>query len=210
VLDGAGTERVCEVQDVGRDKVQLRVVQRNSAPLPPFRITLLQAVPKGKTIESIIQKATELGVHRLVPLLSDRAIPRLDNESVQQKTRKWQQVAVEAIKQCGSVWLPRIDSPITPESFLARQERFDLSLIASLQPGSRHAREHFREYQRKHGRKPESVCIWIGPEGDFTPEEISAIQQSGALPITLGQLVLRTDTATIYCLSILNHELQSD
>jgi 16S rRNA (uracil1498-N3)-methyltransferase len=209
VVDGAGTEMVCEAQHTARGMVQLLVAERNSVPASPFEITLLQAVPKGKIIESVIQKATELGVHRVVPLLSENATTRLNPESATQKVEKWQRVAIEAIKQCGSAWLPQVELPITPAGFLARREEFDLPLIASLQPGSRHARELFREFQARHGRKPNSVCIWVGPEGDFTPTELTTIQAAGALPITLGPRVLRTETAAIYCLSILNYELQS-
>lgn len=209
VLDGAGGELVCEVQDLERNKVQLLVAQRNSVPAPPSRITLLQALPKGKIIESIIQKATELGVCRVVPLLTQRVNTRLDENSAVQKIEKWRQVAIEAIKQCGSAWLPKIEPPLTPDEFLARQEKFDLPLIASLQSGSRQAREYFRDFQSTHGQKPESVCIWVGPEGDFAPAEVAAIQSAGALPITLGRLVLRSETAAVYCLCILNYELQA-
>ena len=84
---------------------------------------------------------------------------------------------------------------------------FDLSLVGSLQKERRHPRECFQEFQAKHGRLPQSVGVWIGPEGDFTLEELEAIQAAGALPISLGRLVLRVETAAIYCLSILNYEL---
>ena len=98
---------------------------------------------------------------------------------------------------------------MTIEQYLARKENFDLSLVGSLQKERRHPRECFREFQAKHGRLPQSVGVWIGPEGDFTPEELEAIQAAGALPISLGRLVLRVETAAIYCLSILNYELNS-
>ena len=185
------------------------MVQRNFIPALPCQITLLQAVPKGKIIESIIQKATELGVHRIVPLLSERVTTRLDAAGAAQKGAKWQLVAIEAIKQCGSPWLPRVEPPVAPDAFLARNETFELPLIASLQPGSRHAREYFRAFETEKKRRPQSVCIWIGPEGDFTPAEVAAITSAGALPITLGRLVLRSETAAVYCLSIIHHEVQS-
>jgi 16S rRNA (uracil1498-N3)-methyltransferase len=208
VLDGAGHEFLCEVRDCDRNTARLAVVERNSIPPLPYRITLLQAVPKGKLIESIIEKATELGVARLVPLLSERVLTHLYPQEAAQKAGKWRQTAIEAIKQCGSAWLPEIEAPVTPETFLARKERFDLPLIASLQPGSRHAREYFETFRSAHRRQPETVCVWVGPEGDFTPAEVDAIKSGGALPITLGRLVLRVETAAIYCLSILNYELQ--
>jgi 16S rRNA (uracil1498-N3)-methyltransferase len=79
-----------------------------------------------------------------------------------------------------------------------------------LQPDARHPREHFESFLATFQRRPASVCVWVGPEGDFTPAEMNVIRASGALPITLGPLVLRSDTAAIYCLSIINYELQSE
>jgi 16S rRNA (uracil1498-N3)-methyltransferase len=87
---------------------------------------------------------------------------------------------------------------------------FELALVGSLQKERRHPRECLNEFQAKHKRLPQSVGVWIGPEGDFTPEELSAIQASGAFPISLGRLVLRVETAAIYCLSILNYELNRE
>jgi 16S rRNA (uracil1498-N3)-methyltransferase len=210
VLDGAGAEFACTVRNYDRDKVELTVEQKDLVPPLPYRITLLQAVPKGRIIESIIQKATELGVWRIVPLLTERVTAHLDDKQARSKVEKWQLVAVEAVKQCGSAWLPRIEAPLTPGEFLGRNETFELPLIASLQPGSRNAREYVRAFQSQQERLPESACVWIGPEGDFTPEEVAAIRYSGALPISLGRLVLRVETAAIYCLSILNHELNRE
>jgi len=209
VLDGAGQELLCEALKPGPHSVQLAVVQRNTVPPLPCQITLLQAVPKGKIIEGIIQKATELGAHRIVPLLSDRVTARLDEESAADKAEKWRTTAIEAIKQCGSAWLPEVDAPVTPKEYLARGEKFELPLIASLQDDRRHPRDYFKTFQDEKGRLPKTVCVWVGPEGDFTPAEMSAAKSAGALPITLGRLVLRSETAAIYCLSILNYELQS-
>jgi 16S rRNA (uracil1498-N3)-methyltransferase len=166
-------------------------------------------VPKGKIIESIIQKATELGVARIVPLLTDRVVMELDEKHAGRKAEKWQQVAIEAIKQCGAGWLPKVESPVTPKEFLARKEAFELPLIASLQPGAQHPRTYFQKFESQHGRNPQSACVWIGPEGDFTPAEVAAIVSAGALPMTLGRLVLRVETAATYCLSVLNYEIQA-
>ena len=207
VLDGVGNEFLCAVETSSRHAVTLSVSLKNFTPPLPCSITLLQAVPRGKIIESIIQKAVELGARRIVPLLTERVVTQLDEEDAAVKREKWQQVAIEAIKQCGAAWLPQIEAPMTTERYLARKEKFDLSLVGSLQKERRHPRECFREFQAKHGRLPQSVGVWIGPEGDFTPEELEAIQASGALPISLGRLVLRFETAAIYCLSILNYEL---
>jgi len=210
VLDGIGNEFLCTVDHCSRDSVTLSLSLKNFTPSTPCPVTLLVAVPKGKIIEDIIQKAVELGASRIVPLLTERVATHLDAGAAADKRGKWQQVAIEAIKQCGALWLPKIETPMTIVQFLARPERFDLSLVGSLQTERRHPRECFEEFQIKHGRRPQSAAVWIGPEGDFTLDELQAIQNSGAQPVSLGKLVLRVETAAVYCLSILNYELQRD
>ena len=210
VLDGAGHEFPCRVAEISKLEVRLEVIEKKTVPPLPYQITLLQAIPKGKIIESIIQKATELGAHRIVPLLSERVTTKLDGKAAAAKAAQWQQVALEAIKQCGAAWLPRVESPVTPAESIARMENFDLSLVGALIGERKHPRKYLDEYQSTQDGPPRSVAIWIGPEGDFSQEELNLILKSGALPISLGRLVLRVETAAIYCLSFLNYELQSD
>ena len=205
ILDGQGRECLCEIESAEKQKIYGRVLGERSHPAPASRITLLQAIPRGKLIENIIQKATELGVHRIVPLLTERVVHRFATKEAEKKRAQWQEVAIEAIKQCGAAWLPRLETPLTPAQFLERKEKFDLPLVAAL-PSQNHPRTRFDAFRARHSRQPASVCIWIGPEGDFTPQELRMIQESGALPITLGPLVLRTETAAIYCLSVAQYE----
>jgi 16S rRNA (uracil1498-N3)-methyltransferase len=98
---------------------------------------------------------------------------------------------------------------MTLRKFLDRNEAFDLPLVGSLEAGSRHPREWLEEFFAKQKRSPKTCCVWVGPEGDFTSAEYSLIKSAGALPITLGPLVLRVETAATYCLSVLNYELQA-
>jgi 16S rRNA (uracil1498-N3)-methyltransferase len=210
ILDGAGSHLLCRVEQYDRDKVKLSLLERRLIPPPPCRITLLQALPKGKLFEAIIQKATELGTHRIVPIISERVVSAVfKTKDTAVKAERWRVSSVEAIKQCGSAWLPHIEAPLTPRQFLSRNEKFDLPFIASLQADARHPRKYFANFHIRHQQKPRTLSIWIGPEGDFTPEEDASLRAAGVLPISLGPLVLRTETAAIYCLSIMNYELQS-
>jgi 16S rRNA (uracil1498-N3)-methyltransferase len=206
VLDGAGREFQTEVRSLDRNGIELSVLGTKSFPPWSCQTTLLQAIPKGHLFEDIIRKATELGVGRIVPLLTERVATRLNAEQTKTKREHWREIAIEAIKQCGSVWLPQIESPIQPQQFLARAEKLELALIGSLQGDRQHPREGFNAFFTTHQRAPRSVSVWVGPEGDFTPAEHHAIQAGGALPISLGPLVLRTETAALCCLSIVNHE----
>lgn len=209
VLDGAGRELRCTVAAVGKHEVSLSVVESKSHPRPPFQITLLVAIPKGRIIEAIIEKATELGAHRIVPLLTERVATRLEEAAAAEKGSKWRQVAVEAIKQCGAAWLPEVETPVSLRDYLRRNETFDLALVGALQGEARHPRDYFRAHEAITRQRPGCIALWIGPEGDFTREELDLILATGAKPITLGPLVLRVETAAIYCLSVVNYELRS-
>jgi 16S rRNA (uracil1498-N3)-methyltransferase len=209
VLDGGGNEFSCVVETAGKDRLSLRVKQRNFAPPPPCSLTLFVGIPKGKIIESIIQKSVELGARTIAPLLTERVVTRLDKKDAEEKREQWQQVAIEAMKQCGAARLPEIKTPAAIEHFLAQKEKPELQLAGSLQKERRHPREVFQEFEKAHGGLPQSAAVWIGPEGDFTQDELKSILHAGAQPISLGRLVLRVETAAIYCLSILNYELNS-
>jgi 16S rRNA (uracil1498-N3)-methyltransferase len=196
------------VLDLAKHTVQLAVRQKKIIPALPCRVTLIQAIPKGKVFDSIVQKATELGAFRIIPLLTDRVITQLDDEKAESKVEHWRTISIESIKQCGSPWLPRIEAPTSLKALVTDAGGEELSLVASLQPGSAHPREWFNDFRAARGRPPATVAVWVGPEGDFTDQELTAIESTGARPITLGRLVLRSDTAATYCLSVVNYELQ--
>lgn len=204
VLDGVGHEWICQVCAVEKNRVQLKVLQAASSSPSACQITLFQAVPKGQMFESIVEKATELGVSAIVPVLSERVALKVDAKSAPAKAGKWRQTAIEAIKQCGQRWLPQIEEPqsLSGAVALACGKTFDLAVVGSLQSDARHPREYFAARSRPLAR----VGVWIGPEGDFTSAELAAIRATGAQPITLGRLVLRCETAAIYALSIVNYE----
>jgi 16S rRNA (uracil1498-N3)-methyltransferase len=242
IFDGAGREATAAVAAIAPGAVQLRILQETTTAPLPCRITLAQAIPKGKNMDLIVQKAVEIGAAEIVPLLSARTVVQLDPAGAAQKQSKWQAVAIEAAKQCGQNWLPQVHRPTTPADFFATvaavydrrpPERTEarrsqtaatgaeeLRLIGSLQPGARHLREILRDYAHDNApaaktagetgaARPTRVLMLIGPEGDFTPAEIALARAHGCAPLTLGPIILRVETAAIYCLSILSYELLS-
>ena len=158
-------------------------------------------------MDLIVQKAVEIAAAEIVPLFSDRTVVRLDEESAASKQAKWQTVAIEAAKQCGQNWLPQVQTAKTLAQLFAEHRRFDLQLTGSLQSDAMHLKKILAEYSLEHGDRPASVLMLVGPEGDFTPAELSLARSHGCRPITLGPVVLRVETASIYCLSILSYEL---
>ena len=160
-------------------------------------------------MDLIVQKAVEIGAAEIAPIISDRTIVQIDSESAAQKQSKWQQIAVEAAKQCGQNWLPHVHAPrkLSDLFSVVGDKSFDLQLIGSLQPGARHLKESLADYSNEHQHRPRSVLMLVGPEGDFTPAELALARRHGCQPITLGPIILRVETAAIYCLSILSYEL---
>jgi 16S rRNA (uracil1498-N3)-methyltransferase len=208
-FDGKGSEWICELADVDKRSARLKVRFAQKAKPMPWRITLGQALPLGGAMDSIVRKATEIGVSLIVPLESERTQVHLDGERSDRKIGKWQTAALEAAKQCGNPWLPEI-GPVTGASeFMASAKGYDLKLIASLQPGAKPLKSVLEQFRAAQSRAPKNVLWLIGPEGDFTPAEMSLSRGSGFEPITLGPLVLRCETAAVYALSVLSYELSS-
>jgi len=207
LFNGQGREITAEI--VSSNPVQINLRKLHDAHTPPLRcrITLGQAIPKGKNMDLIVQKAVEIGAAEIAPILSDRTVVRLDDENGAAKQMKWQSIAIEAAKQCGQNWLPQVQTPQTLIQFFQNQQRFGLQLIGSLQSDAVHLKKILAQYSAEHGSRPTSVLMLVGPEGDFTPAELSLARSQGCQPITLGPIVLRVETASIYCLSILSYEL---
>lgn len=210
LFDGRGRELTAEITASETERIQLRKLHEAQTPPLRCRITLGQAIPKGKNMDLIVQKAVEIGAAEIAPILSDRTVVRLDEESASSKQSKWQTVAVEAAKQCGQNWLPEVHTPQSLARFFQEHRRFDLQLIGSLQSDAVHLKKILEEYSAEHGERPVSVLMLVGPEGDFTPAELSLARSQGCRPITLGPIVLRVETAAIYCLSVLSYELLGD
>jgi 16S rRNA (uracil1498-N3)-methyltransferase len=208
LFNGQGREITAEIVDLTGDEIRLRKLHEAETPPLQCRIVLGQAIPKGKNMELIVQKAVEIGAAEIAPIISDRTIVQVDSESAAQKQSKWEQIAIEAAKQCGQNWLPCVHTPRKlAEFFSGIEESFDLRLIGSLQPDAQHLKKILADYSREHESRPRGVLMLIGPEGDFTPAELSLARRHGCQPITLGPIILRVETAAIYCLSILSYEL---
>ncbi len=202
-FNGQGVEVTAEITLAHKKGVSLHVLTTQKTSPPPAKILLGQAIPKGRNMDLIIEKATELGAAEIIPLLSERTVVRLDAAEAAKKQEKWQRVAIEACKQCGQNWLPLVRPPASVERFLAARPVADLLLIAAIENGA----ERLKDILKDLPRKPASALILIGPEGDFTPAEMGLAKSFGCQPMTLGPIILRTETAAIYSLSVLTHEI---
>jgi 16S rRNA (uracil1498-N3)-methyltransferase len=198
VFDGLGRRAEAEVLTVSRDRVLLKIRDFQTPPAPLPAITLAQAIPKGKNMDLIVQKAVELGIARIQPLVTKNTIVHPGEG----KSDKWRRTALEACKQCGQDTLPQIADPLPFGRWIASPDELPgLRLIASLAPGAKPLRETLRAHPGT-----TAATLLVGPEGDFTAEETQQALDAGFLPVSLGDIVLRVETATFYCLSALRYE----
>lgn len=208
-FNGHGTEWICTLKEPDKRAASLKVRFSQKAKPLPYSITLGQALPKGGFMDAIVRKSTELGASRIVPLESERTQVHLEADRSDRKVEKWQLAALEAAKQCGNPWLPEIAPLQDAAAFMDAAKGYDLKLIASLQPGAHSLKASLAAFRATQGRPPKNVLWLVGPEGDFTPAELSRATSCGFEPITLGPLVLRCETAAVYAISVLSYELQN-
>jgi 16S rRNA (uracil1498-N3)-methyltransferase len=206
VFDGHGTEAKARITEIGRDAVKFAVLAKAAAPRAAFPVCLAQALTKAKSMDLIIEKATELAVSEIAPLQSDHSVAQVDDEKAEAKVEKWRKLTIESAKQCGQNWLPAVHAPQAPKDFVATLPKGALKLIASLQPDARPLKAVLRE-QLGTLKPGTPIVVMIGPEGDFTPAEIGQARSSGFLPVSLGKIILRAETAAFFVLSSIAYEL---
>ncbi len=204
LFNGDGREFTGTIEKVQGSQVvasigAARSVDRES----PFPLTLVQCVPRGDRMDFIVQKATELGAVRIVPVLSQRSVVRLDESQSDSKQAHWRRVAVSACEQCGRNRLPSIDTPLPLLSYLGNlaQSTGKEALRLVLEP--ERAQRAGLDARAIDIASPASAQIAIGPEGGFAAEELEAFDLSAFLRVALGPRVLRTETAAIAAIVVL-------
>ena len=167
-------------------------------------ITLALAIPKGSNMDLIVQKAVEMGVQRIIPLITERTIVRIDAKEAAAKTAKWSRTVLEACKQCGVNTLPVVEQPQSYAAFLQRSDLPALKLQCAIVPHARPMRE-LLEAARAAGQG--ECVLLIGPEGDFSPAEYAAGEAAGYQPTSLGPIILRVETAVFLAIAAARYAL---
>jgi 16S rRNA (uracil1498-N3)-methyltransferase len=205
LLTGQGHIAQAEIVDQRRNQVHVRVLPetRHAAPPPTVILTLIQAIPKHALMDWIIEKATELGLAVLAPVISERVIARPMAAECGRRRERWQKIARAAARQCGTAWLPTVDAIRPLSEALREMHRFDLCCVGSLHAQARPFRAVVSEVKV---RRPRRIALVIGPEGDLTDAEYEALRDAGASLVSFGRRVLRVETAALYGLSLLNYE----
>ena len=200
LLDG---ERLWEgrIETLADKAVTVRAARELPSPEPRARVTLYQGVPKADKLELIVQKATELGVWAVQPVAMERSVGK--DKSGDGKRERLRRIALEAAKQAGRAHVPEVAPARTLKELEASLRGQDLLLLAWEEARETRLTDALADYRQAHGGPPASVGVLIGPEGGIGAEEAHALVEMGAVPVTLGPRILRTETAGLCCLSVL-------
>lgn len=205
ISDQSGKNYSCELEAFEAEKVRFQILEeRESENELPSRIYLFQGLPKSDKMEWIVQKAVELGVYEVIPVATHRAVVKLDEKKAVKKIARWNAIAEGAAKQSGRDVIPCVKKVMSLENALSYAASLDLILMPYEDA------EGMEKTRRVIGQiKPgQSIGIFIGPEGGFEETEVQKAQKSGAVPVTLGKRILRTETAGLTVLSILMYHLE--
>jgi len=204
VFDHSGNEYLAVVLEVGLDRAKLRISQKRAANHPSVEITVACAIPKNVKMDEIIDKLTQLGVVRIIPLQTERVVVRLDKQKKLQRFQRWEKIALSAVKQSQRSRLLELEPISEFDQVVKNAMDFDLKLIPTLGEERKTLKEIFSQTDQLFRK----IMILIGPEGDFTPREVSLAKLSGFLPVSLGKQVLRVDTAAIAAVSFIKLNAQ--
>lgn len=203
VCDGEGMEYRCTLVRIRDEECECKIIDSHLGKSEsPALITLCMAYPKGDKLETVIQKAVELGASRIIPFESSRCIKRPKAEKAEKTTARLMRISEEAAKQCGRAKIPTVTQPMSYGEMLSEATKAELCLFC-----------YENEYGTTlsdvvKGKSPESISIIVGSEGGFSPEEVAQAVTSGAASVSLGRRILRCETAPSFVLSAISYELE--
>ncbi len=190
VFDSAGQEFLCSITDITRQHALLKVIERRAVRPAKFKLAVACALPKKSGLDDIVDKLTQIGVDIIIPLLTERVMVKTE-EAQGSRLVRWRKIARSAAEQSQRNTLPAIPGILSFQDLLSESAGYGIKLIPTLD-GNRQSLQKVLT-----NKMPESVLVLIGPEGDFTPQEVEQAVSAGFQPVTLGNNVLRVETAAV-------------
>ncbi len=199
IFNGAGDAALGRVVSTSKSAVEIAIDRRLPRdPEPSLHVTVAQSLVPNETMDEIIRQTTEIGVSRILPVASDRSIIKLDKDKRRIKVEHWRKTALAACKQCDRNTLPEVCDVITGRDLADRFGEYDAVLVACPQNPDLEL-----DCWTLAPVRPKRLLIAIGPEGDFSPEEMALYRDRGGQVVSLGPSILKSDTAAVYALSVL-------
>jgi 16S rRNA (uracil1498-N3)-methyltransferase len=201
-FDGEGSLYRGVIGKMEKENVKVKILEVNKEERPFKRIILVQAIPKKQNMDSIVEKATELGVDRIIPVITARTVSCPSRDKQTKFIGRWRKIALEASRQSKRLFLPEIEGIKNFKEVISSIPSESSPLIPHL------GRENKELKKIDWSKLKGNIFVFIGPEDDFSEEEVSAAEKMGAIPVSLGKNVLKVETAAYYALSVLKYELR--
>jgi 16S rRNA (uracil1498-N3)-methyltransferase len=203
LFDGQGDECKASIREFTTEAAVVEILKKRSLEKDALKITLIQSLPKRPKMDDIVEKVSELGVHKIVPCLSSRSVPRLSDDKAKHRTERWQKIAVEASRRCGRADVPSVAQDIKPFDEALKIEEQGLKIIFWEEETALRIKEVLRDNTHA---EISNFSIVVGPEGGFTADEVRKAEHLGYLSVSLGPLVLKVETAAVSILTIMQYE----
>ena len=188
----------CKIKEQIENKVESNI-----------KVSILQGLPKADKMELIIQKSVELGVYEITPIEMKRCVVKLNEKDKIKKIDRWQKISEVAAKQCGRNIIPNINQIINLKNVCNLFDKYDIVLVAYENENKNTLKNELEKIKQKYNNREIKIGVIIGPEGGIDSEEIKMLQENGAITITLGKRILRTETVALTVLSIIMYELEN-
>ena len=205
VADMQGREHTCRLLRIRDEQCECEIISSQEGKTEsPVEITLFMAYPKGDKLETVIQKAVELGAYKIVPFESSRCIKKPKADKAEERTARLNRIAEEAAKQCGRAILPTVSLPLSFSEMIKSAKESELTLFCYEGTGTLSLKSILTPFENA----PESIAVIVGCEGGFSPDEASKAEEAGFKMANLGPRILRCETAPDYCLSALSYKFE--
>ena len=194
VFDGSGFEYTARLTEISKNRCTAEITEkRESLSEPKVKITLFQALPKAGKMETVIQKAVELGVYEIVPVITERCVTKIANAAAAaEKAARWNKVSVEAAKQCGRGIIPKVCLPLRFEDAIGMMQKAEVAILPYEELG--HGGEKGLRGALAAVPNAASYSVMVGPEGGFSDREAEYARENGISLVGLGKRILRTET----------------
>ncbi|MGC8976454.1 MAG: RsmE family RNA methyltransferase [Candidatus Ratteibacteria bacterium] len=207
-FDGSGKEYEIEIVEIEKEKIKCEIVEEKKIYNPEtlFNLHLFQCLPKGDKFDFIVSQTTQLGVKRIVPVISKRTIVKIPQEKIENRIKRWLKIAEESSKVSGRTFIPEIERPVKFERCIKEEKDFG---IIFWEGERENTIKHVIEKIKKNDIKNKKINVFVGPEGGFDEDEIEIAKKYGYISVSLGKRILRVETASIISIAILIYELEN-
>jgi len=207
-FDGSGKEYEIEILKIEKNEIMGKIVEEKEVfnPELPFDLRLFQCIPKGEKFDFIIREVTQLGVKKIIPVISKRTVVKIPEEKKANKVKRWKKIAEEASKISGRIFVPEIENPVKFEKCLDEEKDFGVIFWEGEREFT--IKDFIKKIKGKE-IKGKKINIFIGPEGGFDEEEIELAKKNNFFTLSLGKRILKVETASVVSIAILTYELEN-